>query len=450
MSSYLEFIASKQQISGQFGFAPLFMPDALKDFQKHLVEWALRKGRAALFADCGLGKTFMQLAWAQNVVQKTNMPVLVLTPLSVSMQTVREAEKWGMDAVRIQDGNIPPGARIIVSNYERLHYFDAAQFAACVCDESGCIKCFDSATTSHITEFMRKMPYRLLCTATPSPNDYIELGTSSEALGYLKRREMMAQFFNHDGGETSKWRLKKHAADHLFWRWVCSWARAVRKPSDLGFCDDGYELPELILNERIVRAAQPQDGFLFDLPAITLDEQRGERRRTITQRCEAAAEIAMQDDAPCISWCGLNSEGDMMEEMIPGAVQISGSDSDEFKEETFLAFVSGEITKIVTKTRIAGFGMNFQHCARQTFFPSHSFEEFYQAIRRSWRFGQERDVHVYIIASEGEARVLDNAKRKSAQADEMFRKLVSLLGQELETNSAPLNFNQQEALPSWL
>lgn len=450
ITEYESFIQSKQVLDGVFGFTPTFMPSTLKDFQAGLVDWAVRKGRAAIFADCGLGKTFMQLAWAENVVRHTNKPVLVLTPLSVSAPTIREAEKFGIDARRSSDGVVVHGDNIVVTNYERLHYFDPSQFAGCVCDESSILKNLSGATRREITEFMSGLPYRLLCTATAAPNDYVELGTSSDALGYLKATEMLARFFNHDGGETSKWRLKKHAEQHLFWRWVCSWARAVRKPSDIGFSDDGYDLPPLICNEHIVSAATVKDGLLFDMPATTLEEQRDERRRTITERCELAAALACANKGPSVSWCHLNAEGDLLESMIPGAVQISGADSDEFKEEMFDAFSQGQISKIISKPVIAGFGLNWQHCAHQTFFPSHSFEQWYQAVRRCWRFGQEKPVVVDVIASDGERGVLANMNRKSDQASKMFTQLVAMMNNELQIEKNKGSHSNKEIMPSWL
>ncbi len=455
--NYAEFIASKQQLSGQFGFAPIFMPDQLKDFQKYLVEWALRKGRAAMFADCGLGKTYMQLVWAQNVVQKTNKPVLVLTPMSVSPQTVLEGDKWGIDTQRSRDGKYGSSARIVVTNYERLHYFDANDFAGCVCDESSILKNFDGKIKADITEFMRRMPYRLLCTATAAPNDYVELGTSSEALGDLGYMDMLNKFFKNDQNSNhpnrvfadgAGWRFRGHA-EQDFWRWVCSWARAVQKPSDIGFSDDGYVLPELIMTEHIVKAAAPSTEFLFDLPARGLKEQRQESRRSLRERCEKAAEILQGATTPSVAWCHLNDEGDLLEKLIPGAVQVKGKDSEEKKEEAFTAFALGQIPTIVTKSTIAGFGMNWQHSAWHTFFPSHSFEQFYQSIRRSWRFGQTQDVHAAIITSEGISDVLKNLRRKQANAELMFERLVAHMNNELHLDRKNTRVNDVE-IPSWL
>lgn len=444
---YQEFLDAKTHFSSNHGFKPLAMPEFLFDFQKALVEWSLLKGRGAIFADCGLGKTPMQLVWADNVVRKTNKPVLILTPLSVGAQTVREAEKFSIEAKQSRDGSI--AAPITVTNYQQLHKFDWKEFGGCVCDESSILKSFDGAIKSQVTEFMRKLPYRLLCTATAAPNDYIELGTSSEALGELRRVEMMAHFFNHDGGDTSKWRLKKHAAKGAFWQWVCSWARAVRRPEDIGFDGSEYILPKLTTVEHIVSATTPNPEYLFDMPAIGLDEQRAERRRTIKERCEMASNLIKSRGKSSIAWCHLNEEGNMLAKMIPDSVEISGADSDEFKEETFEAFCVGQIRVIVTKPSIAGMGLNFQHCAHQTFFPSHSFEQWYQCIRRSWRFGQKNPVAIDVVSSAGESGVLNNMKRKAEQADVMFAKMVELINQELHIQKHKPHTTKQKN-PTWL
>lgn len=446
-NEYEVFLERKSQLGSMSGFKPVYMPDFLFPFQRAIVEWAINKGRAAIFADCGLGKTPMQLVWAQNVVEKTCKPVLILTPLAVGAQTVREAHKFGMEAKQSRDGKV--AAMITVTNYQQLSKFNWQEFGGVVCDESSILKNFDGQIKGQVTEFMKKLPYRLLCTATAAPNDYIELGTSSEALGDLRRVEMMAQFFNHDGGDTSKWRLKKHAAKHLFWRWVCTWARAARRPSDVGFSNDGFSLPGLNTVEHVIRSNTPNPDFLFDMPAVGLDEQRKERRRTLKERCEQAARLIANTGKPAVAWCHLNEEGNLIKSLIPGAVEVSGSDSDDFKEEAFEAFASGEIRVLVSKPVIAGFGLNWQHCAHQTFFPSHSFEQWYQAIRRCWRFGQKNDVRIDVISSEGEAGVLANMNRKAAQADEMFAKLVSLINNELKIEKNNKHTKQQE-IPSWL
>jgi hypothetical protein len=451
-AAYERFIHRKSQIGGMFGFEPLFMPDFLFDFQRALVEWAARRGKAAIFADCGLGKTPMQLVWAENVVRKTNQPVLILTPLAVGQQTVREAAKFGIEATRCVDGKLPGDARVIIANYERLHYFDPQDFAGVVCDESSILKDFDGKTRTAITEFMRTRPYRLLCTATAAPNDYDELGTSSEAVGEMGFQDMRTMFFRpakHKGlgwGRT-KFELRAHATRD-FWRWVVSWARAIRKPSDLGFDDDRFELPPLHTAEHVITASRRRSGMLIDLPAITLEEQREERRRTLPERCERVAEL-VATGKPAVAWCHLNDEGDLLETLIPGAVQVSGADKDEAKEEAFEAFAAGQIRVLVTKPTIAGFGLNWQHCAHQTFFPSHSFEQWYQAVRRCLRFGQANPVTVDIVTSEGEAGVLANLQRKAAAAEVMFASLVGLMNDQLSIDRGT-TYTTKELCPSWL
>jgi hypothetical protein len=453
-NDYAAFLDRKTHLGNQSGFEPLWMPDFLFPFQRALTTWAILKGRAAIFADCGLGKTPMQLVWAQNVVEKTCKPVLILTPLAVGQQTVREAQKFGIDAKKSRDGKV--AAPITVTNYQQLHKFDWKDFGGVVCDESSILKNFDGAIKGQVTDFMRKLPYRLLCTATAAPNDYIELGTSSEALGDLGFMDMINRFFKKtektythaDEYAHGLYRFRGHG-EHDFWRWVCSWARAVRKPSDIGFTNDNYVLPELTTVEHVIHARTANPDFLFDMPAIGLQEQRSERRRTITERCEQAAALISATEKSAVAWCHLNEEGHMLERMIDGAVEVEGNDDDEFKEETFEAFAAGQIRVLVSKPVIAGFGLNWQHCAHQTFFPSHSFEQFYQAIRRCWRFGQLQPVRVDVISSEGEAGVLANMNRKSEQADQMFARLVELLNNELRIVRTE-NHNKKQELPSWL
>ena len=453
-SDYRGFLDRKTHLGNQSGFSPLFMPDFLFPFQRALTTWAIEKGRCAIFADCGLGKTPMQLVWAQNVVEKTCKPVLVLTPLSVGAQTVREAEKFGIEAKQSRDGKV--AAPITITNYQQLHKFDWKQFGGVVCDESSILKSVDGAIKGQVTDFMRKLPYRLLCTATAAPNDYIELGTSSEALGDLGFMDMLNRFFKKSEQTMSRreefrsglYRFRGHS-EKDFWRWICSWARAVRKPSDIGFPDDAYRLPELQAVEHIITARTSNPDFLFDMPAVGLAEQRSERRRTINERCELAASLINATNKPAVAWCHLNEEGHMLEKMIPGAVEVEGNDSDEFKEETFDAFASGQIRVLVSKPIIAGFGLNWQHCAHQTFFPSHSFEQWDQAIRRCWRFGQKQPVRVDVISSEGEAGVLANLNRKAHQAEQMFAKLVELINNELRIEKTNKH-NTKQTNPSWL
>lgn len=455
MNDYAKFIDTKTQLGTESGFGPVWMPDFLFDFQKAMVEWALRKGKAALFEDCGLGKTPQQLVWAENVVRHTNKPVLILTPLAVSQQTIAEAGKFDIAARRSNDGKVQAG--INVTNYERLHYFNPDDFAGCVCDESSILKSFDGTRKQQITDFMRKMDYRLLCTATAAPNDYIELGTSSEALGELGYMDMLNRFFKNDNnnsatgryrGEVMKWRFKGHA-ETAFWQWVSSWARAIRKPSDFGFEDKGFILPPLIEKDHLIDTRTLAPGMLFSLPAVGLAEQREERRRTIQERCEKAAELTNETGKPALVWCHLNDEGDLLADLIDGAEQVSGGDSDEEKEEKFTAFSSGELRVLITKPKIGAWGLNFQHCNHVTFFPSHSFEQYYQGVRRCWRFGQTKPVTVDVITTEGEKEVMKNLQRKALAADKMFSDLVAQMNNAVRIDRG-IKFTKPEEIPLWL
>jgi len=448
MDDYAAFLDAKTHVGCDHGFDPAWMPGAMFPFQVSLVEWACRKGRAAVFADCGLGKTPMQLAWAENVARHTDGRVLILTPLAVAFQTVTEGTKFGVEVVHRRDG-LRAGDRIVVTNYERLHHFNADDFDGVVCDESSILKNFDGATRQAVTDFMRKRPYRLLCTATAAPNDYVELGTSAEALGVMERRHMLSQFFTHDGGDTATWRLKGHTREHLFWRWVCSWARACRRPSDLGFDDGAFRLPELSVRGHVVSAARPRDGFLFDVPAVGLDEQRADLRRTTEERCAMAATVANAHDGPVVCWTNLNAEADAITRQARGAVNVQGSDSDDAKEEAFRAFACGDVRVIVSKPSIAGFGLNWQHCAHMTFFPSHSYEQYYQCVRRCWRFGQKRPVTVDVITTDGQANVLANMERKEESAARMFDQLILMMRNELEKRTVT-KYDKKEEIPSWL
>ena len=450
--TYTDFIFRKQQLDGDFGFTPEYVPDWLFDYQRHLVEWACRKGRAAIFADCGMGKTPMQLVWAENVRRVTGKPVLIATPLAVSYQTVAEAERFGIEAVRSSGGK--PEAGIVVTNYERLHRFNQADYGGAVCDESSILKNFAGSIKAQVTEFMRQLPYRLLCTATAAPNDYHELGTSSEALGYLGYQDMLSRFFKEDvikdylGWGRKSYRFRGHA-EEPFWRWVCSWARACRKPSDLGFSDGALSLPELREHEHVIRTSKARSGLLFSMPAESLQEQREERRLTLADRCSAAAEIVGQHAGSSVVWCHLNDEADELERTIPECRQVSGSQSEEQKEELLLAFQSGELRRLITKPKIGCFGLNWQHCNKVVTFSSHSWEQYYQAVRRCWRFGQESPVDVHIVATEGEVGVLANLRRKSQAADRMFASLVHHMNDAMEVDHKRL-FPNEERLPAWL
>ena len=453
--NYQKFLQGKT-IDGSFtGFDPLWMPDQMFDFQKILAEWAIRKGKSATFADCGLGKTFIQLVFAENVVRKTNRPVLVLTPLAVARQTVLEAQKFGVDAVR---GGKPSGpARVYITNYEQLHHCSPDDFAGVVLDESSILKSFNGTRKSEITYFMRQLPYRLLCTATAAPNDYIELGTSSEALGELGYMDMLSRFFKNDAntadsksrlhGKAVQWRFKGHA-ELAFWQWVTSWAKAIRKPSDVGCSDEAFKLPKLTENEHVVESRTLAPGMLFAVPASNLPEEREERRRTIPERCEKAAALA-DHGRPVVLWCHMNDEADMLERLIPGSRQISGSTPDEEKEEIYEAFASGELRALITKPKIGAWGLNWQHCSHVVSFASHSYEQYYQSVRRCWRFGQRNPVTVDVVASEGEAGIKENLKRKSNQAEIMFARLVEQMNQSQRIERFQYKPTKTEK-PSWL
>lgn len=460
---YEDFLSRKSQLDSDSGFEPTFLPDELFDFQKSLVTWALRKGRTALFEECGLGKSFQALVWAENVVRRTNRPVLILTPLVVVGQFLQEANKFGIEAHRAHKIN---GASIYITNYERLHHLDPKDFSGCVCDESSILKNIDGAIKSNVTEFMRMLPYRLLVTATPSPNDFIELGTSSEALGYLGAMDMMGLFFkdsrntsntNFHGGrftsvhrdeQQTRWRFRGHS-EEPFWRWVCSWSRALRRPSDLGFDDTNFVLPPLIEREHTVKASKPRDGYLFSLPARGLSEQREERKRTVKERCERVSEIMSDTGQPGISWCNTLAEGNLLEKLIPDSVQISGADSDDAKEEKLASFVSGQARVLVTKGIISAWGLNLQHCNHMTCFADYSFEQFYQSVRRCWRYGQTRPVTVDHIASDGQGDILKSRQRKASQAERMMNVLVKNMRDGMHID----RFGYEDVtvkVPSWL
>lgn len=475
-SDYAAFLTAKQQIGGNSGFDPVYMPEFLFDFQQSMVEWACRKGRAALFEDCGLGKTPQQLVWAENVRRKTNKPVLILTPLAVASQTIREAEKFGIDATQSRNGSVHG---ITVTNYEKLHHFHPQDFAGVVCDESSILKSYQGATRKHITRFTNKMQYRLLCTATAAPNDYIELGTSSEALGELSHSEMLKRFFAQldDKGQKKEqrqqdeaerlietdpnyfrklafrvaqtigqWRLRHHAIGH-FWRWVASWSKACRMPSDLGFDDRNFILPELNERDHIIKV-KAAPGMLFPMPAFGMAEERAERRRTMQERCDFVADL-VNHDRPAVVWCHMNDEGDRLEDCIPDAEQIAGRTPDDRKVELYEAFASGQLRVLVIKPKIGAWGLNWQHCNHVVTFPSHSYEQYYQCVRRCYRFGQERSVKLDVVATEGEVRVLGNMRRKAEKADLMFAAIVREMN-HATTIKRDNHYTKPMEIPSWL
>lgn len=452
--NYQDFILNKQQLKNMNGFKPVYMPDCLFDFQAELVDNAVRQGRTAIFADCGMGKTLIELVYAENVARHTRGNVLILTTCAVAQQIQQEGIKFDIPVTRSYRGEI---GRITVCNYERLHLLNPSDFRAVICDESSILKNFKGKTKQDITIFMRKIEYRLLASATPSPNDFIELGTSSEVLGYMGYMDMLNKFFKNElnnsftgriGGEVIKWRLKGHAKK-AFWQWVASWSRAVRKPSDMGYEDRDFLLPPLIEIEHVVEAKKLAEGMLFALPAVGVKEQREERRRSVEERCEKVASLINSTNDYAIAWCHLNDEGDLLQKMIPDSVQVSGKDSDEKKEQKLMDFANGKTRVLVTKPVIGAWGLNLQHCNHMTAFPSHSFEQYYQAIRRCWRFGQKRPVTVDIITTEGEHRVLANLQRKAAQADEMFTHLIANMNEAVGIDNSK-HFNKQLEAPSWL
>jgi superfamily II DNA or RNA helicase len=422
--SYQKYIAQKKICHLDAGFVASGMLWPLKDFQVDAVKWACRRGRAALFADTGLGKTLMQLAWAYLVVEHTDKPVLVVTPLCVAQQTVREGEKFGIACEYIREPKFC-NARIHVTNYEMLKNFDPASYAGIVLDESSILKGMDGKMRRYITEFAQSIPYRLSCTATPSPNDFMELGTQAEFLGIMSQVEMLAMFFIHDGEDTAKWRLKCHGR-FKFWEWLSTWALVIRNPADLGYCGDGYDLPELVYHDHVVETGV-NDG-LFAKVAQGLQERNEARRESVDLRVEKAAEIANSVDGPCIVWCHLNDESEKLESSIAGGVQVFGSMPPDKKEALITGFSTGEVQKLITKPKIAGFGLNWQHCNHMVFVGlSDSWESFYQAVRRCWRFGQDKPVHVHIITADTEGAVLENIRRKQKQNEQMASEMAAVM-----------------------
>ncbi len=432
---YPSFLASKSKAFQPAGFEPTKLPAQLFPFQADLVRWAVRRGRAALFADTGLGKTAMQLAWAHAVAWHMGRTVLILTPLAVAAQTIREASKFGIGAQWASDQPADvAGAGIVVTNYEKLHRFDPAAFAGVVLDEASILKAYSGKTRTQLIDSFSITPYRLCCTATPAPNDHEELGNQAEFLGVCSRTEMLSEFFCHDGGDTSSWRLKGHAKD-AFWRWLCSWAIVIRSPADLGYDASSHALPPLRSHEHKLEIEGDyvlgDQGLLFPREAQTLTERRTARKASMAGRVEkTAAMVAAEPDEAWLIWCNLNAEGDALEQAIPGAVQIAGANTADEKEQRMIDFSEGRARVLVTKPTLAGFGLNWQHCSRIAFVGlSDSYEQFYQAIRRCWRFGQTREVHVHLVLSEAEGCVLANLRRKETSAATMGEQMAIALSE---------------------
>lgn len=425
MTGYGEFLASKRITVEPQGFDAEGINGLLYPFQRDIVAWACRKGKACVFADCWMGKTAMQLEWARLVCGHCGpgSMVLVVAPLAVSGQTVREGRKFGIEVNRCRSGeDARPGVN--VTNYEMLHKFDLEKFDGVVLDESSILKSYSGKVRNQIIEGFEQTRFKLACTATPSPNDWMELGNHAEFVGAMTRTEMLAMFFVHDGGDTSKWRLKGHAAGK-FWDWVSQWAVVVTKPSDLGYEDGGFALPDLDVRTVVLETKSDDDGRLFGVEASTLSDQQKARRSTMEVKADYIAQLVNQSDEPWVVWCDLNAESEHLALSIPDAVEVRGSDSDEHKEDAMLGFADGRYRVIVTKPSIAGFGMNWQHCANVAFCGlSHSYEQFYQAIRRCWRFGQPRPVEVSVVVSDRESAIVRNVLAKSTANDEMQREMT--------------------------
>ncbi|MDE1824691.1 MAG: DEAD/DEAH box helicase, partial [Candidatus Micrarchaeota archaeon] len=406
------------------GFDAGSLPECLFDYQAAVVKWALKKGRAAIFAGTGLGKTLMELAWANAIYEKTGYNVLILAPLSVAQQIEREADRFGLHGkyAKDQQGFLP----VTITNYEKLHKFDLSKYKAVVLDESSILKSFDGKTRDMLIDAFSQYPYRLAATATPAPNDFMELGNHAQFLGVMNYTEMLAMFFTHDGGETQKWRLKGHAKND-FWSWMAQWAVMFNSPHDLGFDGSKHVLPAKHEKNIVVESNMAtDDGSLFRIEASTLQERIKERRNSLDVRCEAAAEIANKSKEPFILWCNLNAEGDLLEKLIPDAEQISGAKDEDEKEAIMFRFLSGETRVLVSKPSLSGFGMNMQHCNNQIFVGlNDSWEQVYQAVRRCWRFGQTKEVNIYYISAQLEGNVVKNLERKNKQAEEMMKAMIN-------------------------
>lgn len=454
---YEKFIEDKQSLLMDHGFDPDegFYPSMAKPHQKASVTWACKRGRAALFFDTGLGKTLAQLMWAEQVWIKTGGSVLILAPLAVSHQTVREGEKFGITVNIASHHDDVNGSGIFITNYEKLDHFECDYFAGVVLDESSILKGMQGKMRKQITDSFMDTPYKLSCTATPSPNDFMELGTQSEFLGIMSQVEMLAMYFIHDGGDTSKWRLKGHGKTK-FWEWLSTWAIFLTSPADLGFDGSEYDLPDIEYHEYVIDTV-PQ-GTLFVEPAQGLLERNKARRDSINDRVEIAANIVNKLDEPSVVWCHLNEESEKLHNRIDGSIQVKGSDSDIHKSRSMLDFSDGKIKCLITKPKIAGFGMNWQSSRHCVFVGlSDSWESFYQAIRRQWRFGQTKTVHVHVVSADTEGAVVENIKRKDQQHREMADAMMehmrdltkkTVLGAKIEKTDYKPEIKME--VPKWL
>lgn len=453
--TYAEFLESKRHRAENFGIDAKWMPDGMFDYQRYVTEYAVKKGRCAVFLDTGLGKTLIEITIAVNYLRHTNKPVLIITPLAVAFQFIKEAEKFGISDIEYsKDGKYK--SKIVVCNYERLDKFKSSEFDCVILDESSILKNFDGAIKHEVTTFLKKIKYRFLFTATPSPNDYIELGTSAEALGYMGYMDMLSKFFaNNDNNIRpheigTKWYLKPHAKE-AFFMWVGSWSISMKAPSDFGFSDEKHILPKLIQNYHSVKNDKNWvvNGqiMMFSIVAQRMSEVREEQKMTIENRVHKAIDLASNYDCS-VYWCNFNDEGDLLEHLDSGAYQIKGSMDIDKKEELLLAFFQGEIKKLITKPKMTAFGLNWQHCNHTVYFPTFSYEQYYQAIRRFYRFGQKRDVTVDLVYSDGQKRVLDALLLKTERAKELFAILNSNLNTSFENKTK--SFNKQITLPNFL
>jgi superfamily II DNA or RNA helicase len=428
-ADYSTFLERKRRVVNSFGFdvSHSDLNPQLKPFQQFCTAQALKKGKYALFEDCGLGKTFQQLEWANQVVRKTNKPVLILAPLAVSGQTIKEGEKFGIEVNKYYDFPEPSG--IVITNYEQLENIDTNEFGGVVIDESSILKNYEGAYRTQIINAFKHTPYKLACTATPSPNDPMELGNHAEFLNIMGRNEMLATYFVHDGGDTSKWRLKGHA-EEKFWNWVNSWAIMLSKPSDIGYSDEGYNLPPLNYIERIVSTPMRSDGSLFNNVNVSATNFNEELRLTKSQRLEEVASIVSGSPENFIIWVKHNDEGELLRQMLPGSIEVSGSDPVEYKEEMLLGFAENKFKTLITKAKIAQFGLNYQNCHNQVFAsPEWSFETPYQCIRRSYRFGQKHPVNAFMVVTDTMQNVVTAFKKKQLQHERMQQMMTKSMNQ---------------------
>lgn len=454
--SYQQFIATKRHLIGDFGFDPDWMPPGAFDFQENIIERSVRKGRIGVFADTGLGKTLIQIAIANNIVRKTNQRVLILTPLAVAFQFIDEAHRIEIDDIaHSKHGEL--SAKITVCNYERLHLLNPDDFVCVMLDESSILKNFNGKTRDQIVAFIKRVKYRYLATATPSPNDFIELGNSSEALGYMGYMDMLSKFFKSNQGSADsnnrnigeKFYLKPHAETDFF-AWVNQWSIMVKRPSDLGFSDARHVLPKLHTLSHVVENDSPfaigGQGSLFTVAAKTMTEVREEQKLTVDARCERAVELAKGKTS--VYWCNLNDESSLLAKLDPDATEVRGDMSVDRKEELLVAFAAGEIPRLITKARMTGMGLNWQHCDHTVFFPTWSYEQYYQAIRRFWRFGQKNEVTCDVVVSSGQERVLQALQEKTAKAIELYENLVAAANKDFTQIIKP--FDKTVSLPGFL